>query len=356
MENKVMTIGIVGAGMISKTYIGNIQERFPEIKIKSICANHFEHAQSRAEEYGLTATTFEEMLKDPEIELILNITTLESHYEISKAALLAGKHVYSEKTIARTADEARELLELADSKELYLGCAPDTFLGAAFECGKEFIDSGKLGTVTSFSMAGNRDNNFFMSWFPFLRKPGAGTLNDYCVYYITALVSLLGKAKSVAAFVRNPYPEHHVIKPDAPDFGKTVSTPNESEVIGIINLESGVSGTFHMNQDSLLFDESYFAIYGTKGILYLPCPNDFDGPVYFLENNWDSIFKGENKKQLIEHTGKYTVESRGAGLADMVHAIWEDREPRASKEQAENVLNILNGFVKSSEEHIIVDL
>ena len=128
---KKMKIGVVGAGAISDIYLKNMTGMFDNLEVVSICANHLEHAAAKAETYGIRAVTFEEMLADPEIDIIVNLTPVGAHYGIIKAALLAGKHVYTEKTLTDDPKTAEELCALADEMGLYLCSAPDTFLGAA---------------------------------------------------------------------------------------------------------------------------------------------------------------------------------------------------------------------------------
>ena len=260
-------IGIIGAGAISGRYIGTIQKSFPSLEVVAVCAAHRERAEKKAQEYGIAACSLEEMLADPSIDMVLNLTPVGAHYEIIRKALLAGKHVYTEKTMTDDPCTAGELAALAKEKGLYLGCAPDTFLGAAVQTARKAVDDGVIGEITSFAIAANRSNDLLLSLFPFLREPGAGVCYDYAVYYVTALVSLLGPVDRVAAMVRAPYPTHVNILPQSPDYGKVMDTPNESEVSAILRMKSGVAGTFMVNSDSVREDQSFFAIYGTKGIL-----------------------------------------------------------------------------------------
>ncbi len=189
---RVMYIGVIGAGAISDIYLKNMMNEFDQLKVIAIAAHHIENARKKADEYGLEACTVEELLANPQIEMVVNLTPVGVHYDLIKAALLAGKHVYTEKTITDGVEKAKELFELAEDKKLYLGAAPDTFLGAAWQTARVAIDEGMLGEIHSFAISANRNNDMLLSLFASLRQPGAGILFDYGVYYITALVSLLG--------------------------------------------------------------------------------------------------------------------------------------------------------------------
>lgn len=199
MEGKRLKVGVVGAGAISDIYLKNMTECYDNLEVKSICANHMESAQKKAQVYGIAAVTMDEMLADPEIDMIVNLTPASVHYDIIKAALLHGKHVYTEKTITDDVEKSAELTRLAREKGLYFGSAPDTFMGAAYQRARAFIEEGFLGEITSFSISGNRNNDMLLSAYAFLREPGGGIVCDYGVYYVTALVSLLGPVKRVGS-------------------------------------------------------------------------------------------------------------------------------------------------------------
>ncbi|MBQ9115454.1 MAG: Gfo/Idh/MocA family oxidoreductase, partial [Clostridia bacterium] len=126
-----MKIGIVGCGNISGIYLKNLTAVFKNITVVAVADLDAEKAKKAAETYGIPQImTLDEMLACPEIEMILNITTPGGHYNICKKALLAGKHVYVEKPLSLTYAEGKELIALAKEKSLYVGCAPDTFMGA----------------------------------------------------------------------------------------------------------------------------------------------------------------------------------------------------------------------------------
>lgn len=344
-----MIVGVVGAGAISEIYLSNMTNIFDQLHIKSICAAHIENAQKKAEQYQIQACTFDEMLEDQEIEMIVNLTPANTHYEIISKTLKAGKHVYTEKPLADTLEKASELLKLADEKGLYLGSAPDTFLGSALQTARKAIDDGLIGEVTSCAAAANRDNNILLSIFGFLSKPGGGACLDYGIYYITALVSLLGPIRRTAAFVRAPYQTHSNINPTHPQYGKPFSTPNESQVSAILQFDSGITGTFSLNNDSIIQDQAFIAIYGTKGVLFLPDPNQFGNEVRFQPGTGFKDNFAQKDCVTLPALYNYSENSRGLGAADMADAIMNHTENRANKQLAYHVMEVLESFKKSSE-------
>ncbi len=340
-----MNVGVIGAGAISGIYLENMIRRFKGLQVKAISSAHMESARKKAAEWGLQARTTEEILADPEIEMVVILTSASVHYPLIKEALLNGKHVYSEKTITDDFEQAKELRELAAAKGLYLGCAPDTFLGSALQAARAAIDRGLLGDIHSFVISANRNNTLLLSYAKFLREPKAGALFDYGVYYMTALTSLLGPVKRAFGVTRAPYETYPSLRPE--EAGMDIKNVNESQVAAILELQSGVTGTFHQDHDSACIDQAYFAIYGTKGVLYLPDPNQFGGSVRFLPNtkDWDHP---EPPVVLEQHT-PFSMNSRGVGPADLAQAVREGRPPRASADMAVHVLEVLEAVLNSPE-------
>ncbi len=339
---KELRVGVAGAGAISDIYLKNMVGRFPYLKVVSICSAHMRSAQGKAEKYGLSACTLEEMAEDPTLDLIVNLTPVGQHEGVIRTALLHGKHVYTEKTLTDSYQKALVLVETAKQKGLRIGCAPDTFLGAALQTARKAVDDGLLGEIHSFSVSATRCNDLLLSMFSFLRAPGAGILHDYVVYYLTALVSLLGPVARVNGIVSAPYPTHVGILPDRPEFGKTFDSPNESQVSAILQLKNGITGTLHMDAESYARDEAFFSLYGTKGILRLTDPNQFGGEVLFLptaDASWhfpDPV--------VLPPVSSLSDNCRGIGPCEMAHAILTDRPHRTDASMACHVLEVLDAI------------
>ncbi len=352
--NEPMRVGVIGAGAISGIYLKNMTEMFSGLAVRKISAKHLVSAQKKAAEYGIEACTTEELLADEAIDLAVILTPVDTHYELVKQALEAGKHVYVEKTITETTDQAAELTELAEKKGLYLGSAPDTFLGAAWQIARKLLDEQKAGTIHSFSISVNRSNDALTAALPFLRMPGAGALRDYLVYYLTALVSLLGPVARVNALIRTPYPERVNKLPGTADYGQRIRTPNESIIAAVVELESGAVGTIHQNNESVRQDQADFVLFGTKGMLYLSDPNHFGQPIYLMPvaplSNPDGsrAEKVPPVKQEIPLSPFYRGNSRGIGPAEMADAIRRGVPNRASKELACHVLDVIEAMEESS--------
>ena len=350
----LMNVAIVGCGAISDIYLKNMIHRFDNLKVTACCANHLEHAKEKAAAYGIKGCTYDEILADSSIDMVVILTPAPTHEALIRQALEAGKHVYTEKTMTLSAQSAMDLQRLSKDKGLYLGSAPDTFLGAALQTARKAIDDGLIGEVTSFDICANRDLDYLAGLSEFLCMPGGGICYDYSVYHLTALVSLLGPVAAVSALVRNLAAKRPNTFPDSPTFGQTISYQNESQVFSILKMENGIAGTLSINGDSVIQDQAHFMIYGKKGILKLTDPNTFGGDVIFLPAQKD--FEDHPVPQILSYGFSYGENSRGLGPSEMADAIFEKRENRANATLAVHVLDVIDHMIKSSEKGAFVQV
>ena len=339
----MMKVGMVGVGCISGIYLKNFKETFVDVELVAVCDLIRERAEKAQQEYGIPKIydTMHELFADPEIDIVLNLTRPYQHYEVSRAALEAGKHVYSEKPLGADFEEGQALVKLAEEKGLWIGGAPDTFMGAAIQTCRKKIDEGMIGDVIGGRcvMAGRG----MEMWHPdpdFYYQRGGGPLMDMGPYYITALVNLLGGVKSVYATSRTTFSERLITaKPHEGEIIK-VNVPTHYEII--LNFHSGPSISMLMSFDLYNTKQANIQLYGTKGNMYVPDPNCFGG-----EAKW---FCGAvNDMQTFELEFDYSENSRCLGLADFAVAIESGRTPRASYKQTYHVLEVMTGAMKSAE-------
>ena len=338
---KPVKTAVIGCGAISDIYLSNMINKYATLDVVACCASHRESAEKKAAQYGIRPASTDEVLADPEVELVVVLTPAPSHYELVKKALLAGKHVYTEKPIATELWQAKDLLALAKENGLLLGAAPETFLGSAIQTARKALDDGLLGEVTSFHVAANRDLTVLASLFRFLRQPG-GILYDYGVYYLTALISLLGPMAEVYAKVGNHAKVRRNVVPFSPEYGQDYAYDNEAQVNAILTTKGGVTGTFSLNGDSAMQDQAYFTIHGTKGIFQLGDANQFGCEVRFLPNN-----PREAVWQTLEPVSALSENCRGLGVADMGRCIRKGGAPQVSAELPCHVLDIVEKTAES---------
>lgn len=345
---------IVGCGMISNIYIKNLLHTFTIIDLVALCDRFPEAAKKQAEQFGISKTmTLEEVLASPEIEMVINLTAAPAHYEVIKAVLEAGKHVYTEKMMCTDLNQGRELVDIARKKGLYLGSAPDTFLGAGLQTARKVIDSGFIGTVTSCVAAVNRNQPICSERFEFIRHEGGSFPYDVGVYYVTALLGLFGPVKKIAAFAR-PAKTYQARNLWAGNYGKSWDLCGNNVVAASVEFDNGILGNIHFNGESTNDETPHVIIYGTEGILYLGNPGGYDGKVTMVR-------KGEGSCEIpFTHGYKGTPlygeaadfdwgGHRGVGPAEMAWSIRMNREHRATGEMGLHTMEVLCGMDIAAE-------
>ena len=341
IENAPVKIGVMGAGKISGIYLEN-GAMFDDVEVVACADLLVERAEEQARAYGVPkACAPEELLADPEVEIVLNLTVPAVHAGVSLAALEAGKHVYTEKPLAVGREDGRRMLEVASDRGLLIGCAPDTFLGGGLQTCRKVMDEGIIGepvAATAVMMTHGPED-----WHPnpdFFYQPGAGPMFDMGPYYLTALTTLLGPVRRVTGSARVTFPQRQVTS--QPLSGTTITVNTPTHVAGVMDFEGGAVGTLVTSFDVWSEEHSRIDIYGTEGTLSVPDPNTFGGPVRV----WRS---GEDAWTDVPLTHPYTGNSRGLGLADMAHAVRTGRRHRASGELGGHVLDVIHAFLDSSE-------
>jgi predicted dehydrogenase len=331
-------IAIVGCGNISDTYLANCLAFGLDVVA---CADmDMSRAEAKAAQFGIESRTLTDVLSDLSIELIVNLTPPLTHAEVSCTALEAGKHVYSEKPLATDRADGAKLLELAASKGLRIGCAPDTFLGAGLQTCRKLLDEGVIGepvAAVAFFMGRGME-----MWHPnphFFYQPGGGPMFDLGPYYLTALVSLLGPVRRLTGSARISFPERLITS--EPLVGTTIQVNTPTHVSGVLDFVGGPVATVITSFDVWASNLPRLEIYGSEGTLSLPDPNTFGGPVR-VKSARDEVW--QNVPLLQGHTEN----SRGLGVSEMVAAIHENCPHRASGEMAFHVLDLMQSFEESS--------
>lgn len=351
-------IGLIGCGNIAETYFRS-QEYFNNIKFIS-CADIYEEASKKcAKENSIKSQTVDELLSNPDIDVVLNLTIPQSHYEVSKKTLLANKHSYSEKPLSIFFEEGKELVEIAKSKNLYLGNAPDTFLGGGGQLARHKIDNGEIGEILTgnFIFAFPGVQTFHPnpeSWF----LEGGGPVIDMGPYFFTTLVNLLGPAKNVRARGKKftDQREYQVGPKKGQMFNVEILTSvmfdiefhNDAIIQGFISFDVANHGRNHME------------LYGTRGSMIVPDPNMFGGPVITskeLGSEWNKYFvedKHLGKTNIINSSVRSNeapkqANYRGVGLSEMIYSIENNLEHRCNGELALHVLELIESTIISAE-------
>ena len=355
----ILNVGLIGCGNISTAYL-TLAPTYKNIRFKAVSDMNEDAALAKAKEFGLKARTVTDLLASDDIDIIVNLTIPDAHYDVTKRILDAGKHAYTEKPLVLTLKQAKSLADLAASKGLRIGSAPDTFLGGAHQQARQVIDAGGIGTVTSGTA-------HFMGpgmemWHPnpdFFFKPGGGPVLDMGPYYITNLVQLLGPVTRVAAMSNKAQKERTITS--QPRAGETIPVEVATTIHALLSFESGAVVTLNVSWDVKAHRHANMELYGTEGALFVPDPNHFGGtlgqadasgdvtelPVWdhpFGKLNWD--LDGKNPR----------ANYRTAGLADMAAGIIDDRPHRCGLELAVHVTDVMTSILKSGETGKFVDM
>lgn len=341
---KKLGIAMIGVGDISGIYLHNLHTLFHDIELIGICDLIHAKAAAAQEKYPHVKiySDMHEAFADPAVDIVLNLTRPYEHYNVSKTALKAGKHVYTEKPLAASFDEGRELATLAKEMGLTIGGAPDTFLGAGIQTCRKLIDDGFIGDVigaAAFMICPGHE-----SWHPdpaFYYQNGGGPMMDMGPYYVTALINLLGPAAGVTAKVKTSYPTRTITS--KPKFGTVVPVETATYMSGIIDFENGALASLFTTFDVHYPEQARFEVYGTHGTLIVPDPNTFGGPI--------KLYRPEEQRYVeMPLLFDYRENSRGLGLADMARAITSGRPARSSAESLLHVLEIMSSYQLSSDQ------
>ena len=339
MTKTSMKIGVIGCGMISDWYF-KAAKRFKQMDIVACGDLRAESAEKQGKEYNIPVKSVEEIYTDPEIEMILNLTPQQAHYAVSKRALECGKHVYSEKPLCGTLEEAEELLKLAESKNLQIAAAPDTFLGGGPQTVRKLVDEGWIGKVfAGTAMFTSRGPETWPHAAAFYKK-GAGPMLDYAPYFITQLVNVLGPAVAVTASVTKGT-EFRVGGPETVPHIFPVEVPTFQS--GIIEFASGAQITVIASYDVWRGTHPYIELYGTKGSINMHNPNFFGGTIKVFRPGYEGW-------QEVPSAFDYNTDARSIGAADLIESILTGRKGRVSSKLSMHVLEIMLSFEKSSAE------
>ena len=356
--NKVFKIGLIGCGHIAETYF-RAEKYFNNIKIIK-CADINEKASKRcALNFGIKSVTVNELLKDKEIEIILNLTIPKAHYQISKKALINGKHVYSEKPLAINLNDGKKLLKISKKKKLYLGNAPDTFLGGGIQKSKELVEKNIIGNVklgnAVFAFPGIQ--SYHPNPEPWFTKKEGGPVIDMGPYYITALVNLLGPAKKVTGTIIQGQ-KYRTIG-IGPKKGKKFKVECPTTYLSTITFKNNSIIRLTLSFDVIAHQRNHIELYGEKGSMIVPDPNMFGGSVLTCNKLGDNWKEFKTSKMPLGRINIRTQSSRanetptnanyrGVGLSEMAYSIENKRKHLCSGETSLHVLDIITSIMKAA--------
>jgi len=339
-------VGLVGCGVISRHYAENATA-FDSFTLVACADVDPVRAKELAAEHGLAVASVDDLVADRTIDVVLNLTPPAAHAAVLRASLAAGKHVYTEKPLAATVEEAEEILADAERHGLRIGCAPDIFLGGAYQAARSLLDGGAIGEPLSASgsvLVGGPE-----SWHPnpdSFYRDGAGPLLDMGPYYFTAIAALLGPVRRVAGFASTRTPERVIGA--GPRTGERFAVTTPTHATAAMELAGGATATFVASFEAPGHYSYALQIHGADGVLVLPDPNFFGGSLRIkrLREDWREVPYAERGAR----------EARGIGLHDLVEAFAEDRPHRASGRLGLHVLDVGASVLRAAAEGRTVDV
>ena len=355
--NKVYKVGLIGCGHISETYF-KAEKYFNNIKIIKCADINKNNALKCAKTYKIKALNVKELLRDDEVEIILNLTIPKAHYQISKQSLENCKHVYSEKPLTVNFKDGKNLLKLAKRKKLYIGSAPDTFLGAGIQKSKELVDKNIIGKINfgdaTFAFPGCQI--FHPNPEPWFAKKEGGPVLDMGPYYLSALVNLIGPAKKVSGNIVKGANKRMILVGSRRNKKFNVECP--TTYLSTITFKNGTIINLTLSFDVIAHQKNHIELYGEKGSMIVPDPNMFGGSVYVckkLGGIWleykthkMSLGKINIKSQSSRiHESSTNANYRGVGLAEMAYSIENKKVNKCSGELSLHVLDIIRSTMKA---------
>jgi predicted dehydrogenase len=348
---RTLGLGIIGCGNVSTTYF-SLAPLFRGIAIRACADVAPGAAKARAQQYGVRAETVDTLLAADDVDIVVNLTIPAAHHEVSRRALDAGKHVYSEKPFVLSIKDGLDLKKRADRRGLRIGSAPDTFLGGAHQLARHLIDTGKLGKITGgtcFVMSRGMEQ-----WHPnpdFFFQPGAGPVLDVGPYYIANLIQLIGPVTRVVALSATPRTFRTI--GSGPRKGERVPVGTPTTIHAVLEFAADAVVTLAASWDVWSHGHAPIELYGEGGTLFVPDPNFFGGDVRFTRRDqpagklprWNHPFGVVNFQRL---NGEMAANYRSAGLADMALSILERRPHRCSLDTSLHAIDVLTGILRSA--------
>jgi predicted dehydrogenase len=358
---KTYGVGIMGAGNISSAYL-RLAPLFKGLEVRGVADIIPAAAKKRSEEFNVKAMTPDELLKNSEIDVVVNLTIPSTHYQVSMDAISAGKHAYSEKPFVLSLKEGKALKKAADARGLRVGSAPDTFLGGAHQQVRNLIDTGKVGKIThgtTHVMSRGMEH-----WHPnpdFFFQIGAGPVLDVGPYYVTDLIHLIGPVKRVTAFTGMASKTRIVTTPGVPMTGKKIKVGTPTTIHGVLEFHSGAIITIGASWDTFSHGHHNIELYGTEGSVYVPDPNFFGGDILVTDKSgtrnkvepWEHPFGKANQGL---DTATPRANYRTAGLADMMQAVDKKRAARCGLDVALHAVDVMTSLLKAGETGKVITL
>ena len=228
---RTVDVAIVGCGYVFDHYLAT-WDRHPDLRIRGVFDIDPRRVEAVTRHYGLRAyDSLDALLADHGVEIVVNLTSIEAHEEVTRAALRAGKHVFTEKPVAEGLARAEALYDLADQQGLLLTAAPSNTLSPSIQTLWRAVRDGAIGTPR-LVYAEFDDNPITLmhpeNWrsrsgapWPYIDEYEHGCTIEHAGYHLYWLCAMFGPVASVSAFSTQVLPDKTpapLDPPETPDF------------------------------------------------------------------------------------------------------------------------------------------
>jgi predicted dehydrogenase len=339
-------VALIGAGSIGSRYVGSLQKT-PGFNVISVCSRNTVNADRFATEHGLSATSMDGILADPNVNYVLNLTPADQHAMITSACLQAGKSVYSEKPLAHSISEADALIALADHHGLLLACAPATFLWPPMATARKLVREGRLGSLTgALSTLVYQGPEIFHPNPSHLYGPSAGPLRDMGVYQITALMALLGPVANVSAVSSRSRMQRDILV--GPNVGKSFRVDADTHFQAQLLHSNGAVSSMIVSFDGISASSPQFDVFGTKAGLSIENPHSPDGKV---------ILKNQSRhEEVIAAEPEWAESSWGIGPVSAWNAYYSGQIVETNAKRARDVLAVLIAVENAAASNAVISV
>ncbi|MDP8905248.1 MAG: Gfo/Idh/MocA family oxidoreductase [Chloroflexota bacterium] len=335
---------VVGCGDIAERYATDIA-RQPNLRLVGAVDLDPARAAAVGERHGARAhATLDDALADDEVDLVANLTGHHAHVPVSRAAIDAGRHVFSEKPFALSAADAGTLVALAEERNVGLAAAPIVLLGELAQTARCWLDAGHLGTVRLAYAEVNWGR--IEAWHAYPRAfYDVGPLFDVGVYPLTLLAGLLGPfARVEAAHTSRLLRERRAKTGEtfeiaAPDFATAVLTTVGGAVVRL-------TANFYVADPAR---QRGVELHGDAGSLWISNWFQFDGMLEYAPHG-----RAYRRVPLLRQPE--VPISWAAGVADLWSAVQEGRRPRADAALASHVIEVMEAIIRAADEGRGVEL
>lgn len=346
VQNKIR-VGVIGCGSVSNKYLPHLSKS-PNVELVCTCDIRYERAQEQARRFNVRHSypDIEQMLAGEPFDLMVTLTDMQEHGKLNKQAILAGKHVWSEKPMANTYAEGKELLDLARQKGVRIWGAPAVVNSPQFAFMAEEIRKGTLGKVAA---AHAHYGHLGPDWSAFFYEKGGGSLPDLGVYNIATLTGLLGPARAIVAMTKVLTPQRKIT-----DVGtmKVVAEDNSMIIMDhrngtLSHVQCGFNYFDPYGHEGEGQDRPTISIWGTEGNMSLV---GYDWAPFGVDL---ATRADEKTKRFVTDTKGYVWEEGATVIAE---SLVKKSEPRINVEHALHVLEVMEAARESERTGRRIDL